>query len=89
MTPQAASVVKERIEAAVVDIFSWMMRDNSLKLNEDQTKLIVITPSWQSTKVVSMSVQVGDCNIKPAHSGRPVILVPHLIIMWSSRLMSH
>ena len=63
MTPQVALVAKERI----VDIHSCRC-DNKLKLNEDTTELIVTTHSRQSKKVNIESVQVRDCDIKPAHS---------------------
>ncbi len=49
LTPQGASEAKERIEACVADIRTWM-RENKLKLNEDKTELIVITPSRQQNK---------------------------------------
>ena len=69
MIPQAALVAKERIEACIADFRSWMY-DNKLKLSQDKTKLIVITPYQQSKKVDIDIVQVGDCDIKPTHSAR-------------------
>ena len=69
MIPQAALVAKERIEACIADFRSWMY-DNKLKLSQDKTKLIVITPYQQSKKVDIDIIQVGDCDIKPGQSAR-------------------
>ena len=42
------------------------MRNNKLKLNDEKTKLIVITPSRQSDKIDIQSVKVGDAAIYPS-----------------------
>ena len=66
LTPHSDLVAKERIEACVADICSWMC-ENKHKLNDDKTEFIV-TPSQQPNKVDIDFVQVADCDINTAHS---------------------
>ena len=54
-----------KLEACVVDICTWM-KDNKLQLNEEKTKLPVITPSRQANKVDVKSVTVGECYVTPS-----------------------
>ena len=86
LIPQAALVAKERIEGCVADIRSWMC-DSKLILKEDKTELIVITPSAikQSRHWICSGWRLLMLRLLTL----PIILVPHLMIIWPSSIMSH
>ena len=62
-----AETAKMKIESCVTYI-SVRMCQNKLKLKEDKTELLVITPSRQADKVNIESVKVGNCDINPSHA---------------------
>jgi hypothetical protein len=43
-SPQSAQNAVTKIQDCIIDIRIWMM-ENKLKLNEDKTELLLITPS--------------------------------------------
>ena len=69
MSQHAADRAMSKIEACAADISKWM-RDNKLKLNEDKTEVLIITPSRQSTKVNIPTVKIGNCDIEPTPCAR-------------------
>ena len=46
------------------------MRLNKLKLNEDKTELLVITPSRQSNKIAVETIKIGDCHVTKSDSAK-------------------
>ena len=56
---------KERIEACISDIRTWM-KSNFLKLNDDKTEVLVITSRQSVSDSLSISIKVGDQYIPPS-----------------------
>jgi hypothetical protein len=52
-----------KMEACVCDIRTWM-RKNKLKLNDDKTELIIITPTRQAQKVPIDKIKIGDSDVQ-------------------------
>ena len=44
------------------------MNSNKLKLNDEKTEAIVITPSHQSKKINIQPIQIGNYSIMPTHT---------------------
>ena len=56
-------VAMATVETCVNYIRIWM-KQNKLKLNEDQTELIVIAPTSQAHKVTIETISIGDSEVK-------------------------
>ena len=69
LNKESYDTAKAKLEACIADIRVWM-RNNKLKLNDDKTEFVVITPSRQCGKVTIDSIHVGGCQVQPAISAR-------------------
>ena len=49
-----------RMEGCLNDIGIWM-RNNTLKLNEDKTDLLIIATARQAHQITINSIRIGDC----------------------------
>ena len=58
------STAIQRLEECIAWIKAWMER-NHLKINDDKTEIIILTPSTATNKVQIPSVQVGNSTIAP------------------------
>ena len=65
----SAGEARARLESCIYDIRMWM-QENKLKLNEDKTELLVITPSRQAEKVSLKSIEIGDSHVVKSGSAR-------------------
>ena len=54
-----------RIESYVADMPIWM-NDNFFKLNDDKTKLLIIITREDFSKILDISIQVGEQTISPS-----------------------
>ena len=61
----STSDAKQRIEACVSDIRTWM-KGNFLKLNDDKTEVLVITTKQGASDPPDITVKVGDQEIPPS-----------------------
>ena len=59
----------EKMEACVEDIKTWM-RQNKLKLNEDKTELVIISPPKQTDKITIDSITICDTTIKASSTAK-------------------
>lgn len=63
------STAVQRMEACVDRIKAWM-EENSLKLNDDKTDVIVIASPYHSNKVDIPTIRIGSSEISPSPSVR-------------------
>ena len=68
-SPQSVQNAVTKIQDCISDIRVWMM-ENKLKLNEDKTELLVITPSRSQNKVFIDKISIGDSDITPSKVAR-------------------
>jgi hypothetical protein len=68
-SPQSAQNAVTKIQDCINDIRIWMM-ENKLKLNEDKTELLIITPSRSHKKVSIDKISIGDSDITPSKVAR-------------------
>ena len=69
LTTEDADRAAQQMEFCIDDIRKWMT-DSKLKLNEDKTELIVISPTRQKHKVSIDSLTIGGCNVTSSHEVR-------------------
>jgi hypothetical protein len=68
-SPGAAESAVRQMEDCIEDILKWMTT-NKLKLNDDKSELIVITPLRQSHKCDIAQILMGDCVVEAADTVR-------------------
>jgi hypothetical protein len=66
---ESTVIAVQQIEDCIQDIRNWMVQ-NKLKLNDDKTELIIITPSRQSHKCTIKRLQVGNCEVNASANAR-------------------
>jgi hypothetical protein len=67
--PSDAQSAMARLNSCLVDIRAWMA-DNFLKLNDDQTELLLIGNPKRVVKIQNFQVLVGDNAVKPSACAR-------------------
>jgi hypothetical protein len=68
-SPEGAETAVVKMEDCVEDIRKWMAM-NKLKLNDDKSELLVITPSRQTHKCNISQIKMGDNNVTASESVR-------------------
>ncbi len=68
-TPNDEMLARQRIEACISDLRSWMSR-NKLKLNDDKTELIILSSKHNQTKIQNNTIQIGSSTISSSTSVR-------------------
>jgi hypothetical protein len=68
-SPEEAEAAVVRMEDCIEDVRKWMVM-NKLKLNDDKSELLVITPSRQTHKCNLNQIKMGDCDVTASESIR-------------------
>jgi hypothetical protein len=59
----------DRVQSCLAEIVTWM-NNNMLKINADKTEVIIFTSQRNQQHVETITVTIGDENIKPSNSVR-------------------
>lgn len=68
-TPNDEAMARQRAEACICEIKSWMTL-NKLKLNDDKTEFLIITSKHQQHKIHNDHIQVDSASIHASPSAR-------------------
>ena len=68
-SPDSGDLAVQQMEDCIEDIQKWMAL-SKLKLNNDKSELIIITPSRQAHKCSISTTKIGDCEVQASQSVR-------------------
>ena len=62
-------LARHRVEKCISEMKSWML-SNKLKLNDEKSELLILSPKQQIRRVMDESIKVGDTVVKAVPAAR-------------------